>query len=59
MSLLEQMIAQHQARTRLHPRAKRIATTMLDRPALLYLVIHRQQQSLWAGHLLRVFLADT
>lgn len=51
MSLLEQMIAQHQERIRLHPRAKRIATAMLDRPALLHLVIHRQQQSLWAGHL--------
>ena len=51
MSLLEQLIAQHQARIRLHPRAKRIAMAILDRSALLYLVIHRQQQSFWAGHL--------
>jgi hypothetical protein len=51
MSLLEQMIAQHQARIRLHPRAKRIASAIVDDPALLPLVIHRQQQSLWAGHL--------
>lgn len=51
MSLLEQMIAQHTARIRLHPRAKRIASAIVDDPAFLPLVINCQQQSLWAGHL--------
>lgn len=60
MSLLDEMIAEAECRTRRLPRAKRIASAMLDDPVLLHHVVYRQNRSLWAGHLWALtFWTDT
>jgi len=60
MSVLDEMIAEAECRTRRLPRARRIAASMLDDPALLHRVFYRQTRSLWAGHLWALtFWTDT
>lgn len=51
MSVLDDLLNEANARVRRLPRAKRIAASMLDDPALLHRVVYRQSRSLWAGHL--------
>lgn len=50
MSILDDLLNETNARVRRLPRAKRIAASMLDDPALLHEVVYRQSRSLWAGH---------
>jgi hypothetical protein len=50
MSILDDLLNEADARVRRLPRAKRIAASMLDDPALLHRVVYRQSRSLWAGH---------
>lgn len=60
MSILDDLLNDANARARRLPRAKRIAASMLDNPALLHEVIYRQSRSLWAGHLWALtFWTDT
>lgn len=50
MSYLDDLLNEAHKRERRIPRAKRIAASMLDDPALLHRVVYRQSRSLWAGH---------
>jgi hypothetical protein len=50
MSILDDLLNEANTRVRRLPRAKRIAASMLDDPALLHRVVYRQSRSLWAGH---------
>lgn len=60
MSVLDDLLNEANARVRRLPRAKRIAASMLDDPALLHRVVYRQSRSLWAGHLWALtFWTDT
>lgn len=60
MSILDDLLNQANARARRLPRAKKIAASMLDDPALLHRVVYRQSRSLWAGHLWALtFWTDT
>lgn len=60
MSILDDMLNEAERRARRLPRAKRIAASMLDNPALLHRVVYRQSRSLWAGHLWALtFWTDT
>ena len=60
MSILDDLLNEAKARARRLPRAKRIAASMLDDPALLPRVVYRQSRSLWAGHLWALtFWTDT
>jgi hypothetical protein len=60
MSILDDILNEAQRRARRLPRAKRIAASMLDNPALLHRVVYRQSRSLWAGHLWALnFWTDT
>jgi hypothetical protein len=51
VSVFDDILNEANARVRRMPRAKRIAASMLDNPALLHEVVYRQSRSLWAGHL--------
>jgi hypothetical protein len=60
MSILDDILNEAERRARRLPRAKRIAASMLDNPALLHRVVYRQSRSLWAGHLWALnFWTDT
>ncbi len=60
MSILDDLLNEAHKRERRLPRAKRIAASMLDNPALLHRVVYRQSRSLWAGHLWALnFWTDT
>lgn len=60
MSLLDDLLNDAECRARRLPRARRVAASMLDDPALLHEVVHRQNRSLWAGHLWALtFWTDT
>jgi hypothetical protein len=60
MSHLDDLRNEANTRVRRLPRAKRIAASMLDDPALLHRVVYRQSRSLWAGHLWTLnFWTDT
>lgn len=60
MSVLDDLLNEANARVRRLPRAKRVAASMLDDPALLHRVVYRQSRSLWAGHLWALtFWTDT
>jgi hypothetical protein len=60
MSILDDLLNEAHKRERRIPRAKRIAASMLDDPALLHEVVYRQSRCLWAGHLWALtFWTDT
>lgn len=60
MSILDDLLNEANARARRLPRAKWIASAMLDDPALLHRVVYRQSRSLWVGHLWALtFWTDT
>jgi hypothetical protein len=60
MSILDDLLNDAERRACRLPRAKRIAASMLDDPALLHRVVYRQIRSLWAGHLWALnFWTDT